>query len=110
MARRVSEEHGFELVVSGDERNDGVCFLDVGTGARADNRPQLQRILSDDTIDSVAFLEFDRLARGVDVQQQLLAIERAAGKKLLWIRTQDDIDLYARFMQILGDCLGLGRW
>lgn len=90
IALAAAKELGFNIVRSNDTRNGGVCFLDVGTGIRFDNRPQLQRILSNDVIDTVAILEFDRLCRGVDVCTCIRKMVDDAGKNLVHVQTVED--------------------
>ena len=79
LAREMSRRNFWKLIESGDNRNDGACFLDVGKGEKWDNRPNFFKILDDVRIDTVAVCELDRLARGAEAFDALEKAVKLSG-------------------------------
>ena len=73
------------------------CYLDVGSGERTNNRGQLDTIVFNDEIDTVAICAIDRLARGTRVSDELEHKTISRGKNLILIEDDDSARVFDSF-------------
>lgn len=80
-AEASAKEHGWELARSFDERNQGVCFLDVQSRCSA-IRPQFERATLLPDVDAIAVWFSDRLGAHPSLGS-VLGIARCRGKSVI---------------------------
>lgn len=96
-------KHGWEIIASGDRRNQGICFLDVGTGSKSTNRPEFFRALNDPRVDTIAAVLFDRLARGKEAHAALEHAVAEKGKNLIYLTFEWQEKAWAEIQAIIDE-------
>ena len=86
-AREFAQARDWQIV----SPEDSVCFVEV-CGVRTKKRPVLESILQRTDVDTVAVVAIDKLAKGAPLYGQLVDMVGKAGKNLIIIQNQIDVD------------------
>jgi hypothetical protein len=86
-AQAFAKARGWQIV----SPEDTVCFVEV-CGIRTKKRPVLDSILQRPDVDTVAVVAIDKLAKGAPLYGQLVERVGAAGKNLIIIQNQIDVE------------------
>lgn len=95
-AQAFAKARGWHLV----SPEDTVCFVEV-CSIRTRKRPVLDSILQRADVDTVAAVAIDKLAKGAPLYGQLVERVGAAGKNLIIIQNQIDVDFEGQHIGIM---------
>jgi DNA invertase Pin-like site-specific DNA recombinase len=81
MAEIACNQLGWNLIKDGNSNT----FMDIGTGARYDNRPALQRAINNTSIDTIIGCAFDRIGRSADVWEYIENDANLHNKNIMYV-------------------------
>ncbi len=99
-ARLFAKARGWQIV----SPEDTVCFVEV-CGIRTKKRPVLDSILQRVDVDTVAAVVIDKLAKGAPLYGQLVERVGAAGKSLIIIQSQIEVELEGEHIGLMDTLL-----
>ncbi len=95
-----AEANGWQIV----SPEDTVCFIEI-CGIRTKKRPVLDSILQRSDVDTVAAVAIDKLAKGAPLYGQLVEQVGAAGKNLIIIQSQFEVELEGEHIGLMDTIL-----
>ena len=105
-ALEIADQLEWNLIVSGDERNGGVCFLDCCSGDVID-RPVLDHLIKNDEVNTIIMCASDRMARGRNAFDYYVAWARNKNKNLAILKNESDVNFENEILKAFGYSAGI---